>query len=435
MADILNMTFYRAIEVRENDLDYLILAESTAKPTCCPACQSLDYNKHGTREPVFMDIPIHGKRVGIKVIRQRYRCKPCGNVFIDPLIGMNEDHMMTARLVRFIEEESLKRTFTSIADDVGIHEKTIRKVFKNQVDRYEAQYKAETPEWLGIDEIHVLGNPRCVLTNVKEHTLIDMLKTRTKPVVVDYLMKMPDRQRIEVVTMDMWMPYREAVEGALPQAKIVVDRYHVVRLANKGLDDFRKALKAGMSVSQRRQLMRDRYILLKRKRDLQPKDLLLLETWLGNIAELKTAYELKEMFFNIYEIQGKKQAEDRYATWRDTVQANPEIEPFFHDAIRAVDNWHDQVFNFFDFQITNGYTEAMNGLIKIANRIGRGYSFEAIRAKMLFRNGHSHKPSYRAGGRVLKEYVVGQQPDIPQREDYLGVPITTLTDMIEHHEL
>ena len=76
------------------------------------------------------------------------------------------------------------------------------------VKEYEAEYKVITPEWLGIDEIHLLGNPRCVLTNVKEHTLIDMLKTRTKIVVPQYLLKMPKRERIEVVTMDMWTPYR-----------------------------------------------------------------------------------------------------------------------------------------------------------------------------------------------------------------------------------
>lgn len=90
-----------------------------------------------------------GMRIGLKVIRQRYRCKPCGNVFIDPLEGMNEDHMMTARLVKFIQEESLKRTFTSIADDVGIDERTVRNVFKEYIKVMEKTYKPETPVWMG----------------------------------------------------------------------------------------------------------------------------------------------------------------------------------------------------------------------------------------------------------------------------------------------
>lgn len=451
MSDILNLTFYKAIEVRENENDYLVLAYSTVPPTCCPKCQSLEFNKHGTREPTFMDVPTHGKRLGIRVIRQRYRCKSCGNVFIDPLIGMDEDHAMTSRLVKYIQEQSLLRTFTSIAEDVGVDEKLIRNVFRAYIDVLESRHVIQTPKWLGIDEIHVLGNPRCVLTNVKERTLIYMLKTRNKPVVEKYLLGMPERKRIEVVTMDMWQPYRDAVAVALPQAQIVVDRFHVVKMANKGLDELRKSLKSGMSTAQKRQLMRDRYVLLKRKADLQAKDLLLLDTWLSNLPSLNTAYKLKEMLFDLYEIKDKKEAQEKYQTWKDTLEANPDVAPFFSDLVRAITNWYDPIFNFFDFQITNGYTESMNGLIKVANRIGRGYSFEAIRAKMLFRDGHKTKPKFRkSGGRLNQTRIdkeTGQEVTVLNmvRElrtpygdsdiiDY-GVPITTLTDMIDRHEL
>lgn len=451
MTDILNLTFYKAIEVRENEGDYLVIASSTVPPTCCPKCQSLEFNKHGTREPTFMDVPTHGKRLGIRVIRQRYRCKSCGNVFIDPLMGMDEDHAMTNRLVKFIQEQSLLRTFTSIADDVGVDEKLIRNIFRAYVDVLESQHIIQTPKWLGIDEIHVLGNPRCVLTNVRERTLIDMLKTRNKPMVEQYLMKMPNRQSIEVVTMDMWQPYRDAVAGAIPQAKIVVDRFHVVKMANKALDELRKSLKAGMTTTQKRQLMRDRYVLLKRHADLQPKDLLLLETWIGNIPTLGTAYKLKEMLFDLYELKDKKEAEDRYQTWRDTLEANPEVAPFFSDLVRAITNWHDPIFNYFDFKITNGYTEAINGLIKVANRIGRGYSFEAIRAKMLFKDGHKTKPKFRRSGGNLNRTMIdkntGEEVIVnnlirevrtPVDADAVidfGVPIATLTAMIDRHEL
>ncbi len=450
MTDILNLTFYQAVDVHENESDYLVFASTTVPPKACPKCQSLEFNKHGTREPTFMDIPTHGKRLGIRVIRQRYRCKSCGNVFIDPLIGMDEDHAMTNRLIKFIQEQSLLRTFTSIAEDVGVDEKLIRNVFRAYVAVLESQHTIQTPKWLGIDEIHVLGNPRCVLTNVKERTLIDMLKTRNKPVVEKYLLGMPDRKRIEVVTMDIWQPYKDAVEGTIPQAKIVVDRFDVVKMANKSLDELRKSLKAGMTTVQKRQLMRDRYVLLKRHRDLEAKDILLLQTWLGNIPTLETAYKLKEFFFDMYELKDKKEAQERYQTWKDTLEANPDVAPFFSDLVRAVTNWHDPIFNFFDFQITNGYTEAMNGLIKVANRIGRGYSFEAIRAKMLFRNGHKTRPSFRKSASINREYFdkkLGQvviehnmrrEFRTPVGNDELidfGVPITTLTEMIERHEL
>lgn len=197
--------------------------------------------------------------------------------------------------------------------------------------------------------------------------------------------------------------------------------------------------------------MRDRYVLLKRHNDLQPKDLLLLDTWLSNLPSLETAYKLKEMLFDLYEIKDKKEAQERYQTWRDTLEANPDVAPFYSDLVRAMTNWYDPIFNFFDFHITNGYTEAMNGLIKVANRIGRGYSFEAIRAKMLFRDGHKTKPKFRkSGGRLNQTRIdkeTGEEVIVnnliksirtPVDENAIidfGVPITTLTEMIDRHEL
>lgn len=57
MPDLLNLFFYEAIEadIHENEFDKLISVKYKFPPRCCPACQSLDFVKHGTREPIFAD--------------------------------------------------------------------------------------------------------------------------------------------------------------------------------------------------------------------------------------------------------------------------------------------------------------------------------------------------------------------------------------------
>jgi hypothetical protein len=55
----------------------------------------------------------------------------------------------------------------------------------------------------------------------------------------------------------------------------------------------------------------------------------------------------------------------------------------YKDLVRAVDNWHDEIFNYFDKRLTNAYTESINSIIRQVERMGRGYSFEALRAKIL----------------------------------------------------
>ena len=69
----------------------------------------------------------------------------------------------------------------------------------------------------------------------------------TKETVIQRLSEISDRTYIEYVTMDMWKPYKDAVNTILPHAKVVVDKFHVVRMANQALDNVRKSLKAHMS--------------------------------------------------------------------------------------------------------------------------------------------------------------------------------------------
>lgn len=131
------------------------------------------------------------------------------------------------------------------------------------------------------------------MTNVERRTIYDIKTNRNKETVIQRLSEISDRTYIEYVTMDMWKPYKDAVNTVLPHAKVVVDKFHVVRMANQALDGVRKAIKAKMTALERRTLMRERFILLKRKHDLNEREAFLLDTWLGSLPDLKEAHELK----------------------------------------------------------------------------------------------------------------------------------------------
>jgi transposase len=91
--------------------------------------------------------------------RQRYRCKACGRTFYEPLPEMHPDHLMTRRLVTYIEQQTMPRTFVELADEIGVNEKTIRLVFKSYVQRLEQETTFWTPAGLGIDEVYLLNQP------------------------------------------------------------------------------------------------------------------------------------------------------------------------------------------------------------------------------------------------------------------------------------
>ncbi len=105
--------------------------------------------------------------------------------------------------------------------------------------------------------------------------------------------------------------------------------------------------------------------------------------------------------------------------------------------MRAWQNWHPYILSYFEDPITNAYTESLNDLIRVMNRLGRGYSFEALRAKILFTEG-LHKtalarPKFvRSASKddALYDFMLGTERSGNERLNY-GVDLDALVRRLE----
>jgi len=289
---------------------------------------------------------------------------------------------MTNRLVKHIKEKSLQRPFTHLAEEVGCTEGTIRKIFKSHVETLAAQNKFETPTVMGIDEIHLAKRARAVITNISKRTIIEMFKDRNKTTIIKYLQGLENSHIVLNVAIDMWKPYRDAINVVLPHSVVVIDKFHVVKMANSALEKYRKELRASLTTKQRIDLKNDRFLLLKRKSTLSSKEDMIVSYYENNYPILAKMYVLKEQFFEIYEANSKEEAYTRYSEFEK--QLTSEIKHYWHKVTRAVGNWHTEIFAYFDYPVTNAYTEAMNSVIRHVDRMGRSYSFERVRGKILY---------------------------------------------------
>lgn len=82
------------------------------------------------------------------------------------------------------------------------------------------------------------------------------------------------------------------------------------------------------------------------------------------------------------DLSNRREAEQRYEQWISSMTSD--VRPAYAAMMVAATNWHDEIFAYFDHRVTNAYTESLNSVIKLTNRIGRGYSFDVIRALMLY---------------------------------------------------
>lgn len=376
---LLNLSAYEVLKYEELTSYIILLLKPKPHNQLCPYCNSSTSYKYGYKSASYADLPIRAKRVSLTIKLQRYKCKSCGKIYQDDTPEMSDNYRMTKRLEFYIKQRASLSTFTKLADEIGITEGSVRKIFADSRKSRVAQ--AVTPIIMGIDEIYICGKPRCVITDIEKRTVVDMLPDRNKTTVIRYLSNLKEKHTIEYVAMDMWRPYKDAVKECLPNAQIVVDKFHVVRMANAAVEMCRKEIRKSLASKQRLDLKNDRFILARREHTLNFNQALSLSYWRENYPALGKTHMAKELFYGIYDAQSKAEAYERYAEFECVLTS--EVKRYYEPLITSIQNWHEEIFAYFDQPITNAYTESLNSMIRHIDRLGRGHSFETIRAKVI----------------------------------------------------
>lgn len=440
MTDFLNLPYLRTLEACDYDDHYKVAAEGCVEPTSCPVCSSGLY-KHGAQRQSYLDTPMHGKRVLIEIQRKRYRCKSCGKTLFEPLAAMDGKRLATIRLIEHIERHCLRKTFSELSREVGIDDKTVRHIFDDYIERMRSTVKFQTPEIMGIDELKIIGQYRAMITNVDQLALYDMLPTRKKADLISYFRQMPDKDQVKVITMDLWSVYRQVMENQFPGRMIVADRFHVLRMANDAMEKTRKLVRRELDTRTRLKLKDDWFVLLAREHNLSDAQRLNLLAWEAQFPLLGAAYRAKEAFHEIYACETRSEAERTAKAWKDSIPS--ELTGTFREVANALVSWWDEIFNWYECRISNGYTESIKRLAKDMNRMGRGYSFDVIRARLLY-DGVAREPTrktIRTKKRVPKETMGFMAPGMGMSVEYetveaeggveYGPHIPTLCELLE----
>ena len=410
-VNFLNLPGLRVLDFKETDTECHVRAEPAAISRLCPHCgRSNDTIKHAPKTLFVRDMGSQGKQVIIHLDAPRLLCKPCKKTFTAAVPEVDTARQMTERLVKWIGRNSLEYTYAEIAKQVGVDEKTVRNIFDEYVLTLGKELKRETPVWLGIDEIK-LGRFRAVFTNLKEHALIDMLEDRYGTSIIKFLSALENKEQISHCGIDMWRPYRIAVQKVLPGTKIVVDKFHVVSKANAAFDAVRRGLNQGETKKLTAGLKKAHKLFAKRAADLNDEQFLTVSGWLNSVPILAEAYDLKERLYAVYEVETKEEAWAEYLNWEASIPEH--LAKPFRAVKTAFRNWKPFILNYFDdARVTNAFTESFNAKIRAVYRNGRGYTFERLRAKVLYTDMFQKRIKIQEKTRVKKRQRFNEVADM-----------------------
>lgn len=439
MEKQLGLYEFEVTDFRQNDNDMGYYVQTKRPPKVCPKCGVLEprLTVHSHTEQIVRDIGIQGKRSALIIDRRYYRCKECGSTFVEPLECVSENGKITKRLRDYIGIKAASTPFSTLEDEYQISDTTVRTIFLERVASLPSFSALETPRVLGIDEICLMKNnyhrkePWAVIANGDENTIMEMLQDRSKPSVIRLLQSLKDPAAVEVVTMDMWSGYRAAVYETLPNAMVIVDKFHVVKMATEQMDSARKYLYKSAPSG----LKKSKGLFLKRAAKLSPKAVGYRDQWFAEYPKLKVAYELKESLFDMYNCQTRAEAEQYFIDWQKSIPYGDSDYNGWRLLASTIKRCQKEVFNYFDapasYTRTNAFVEGLNSSIRVISTQGRGYDFEVLRGKVLLTAGRKvemPKTDFRSMDFMTMHKMTFT---IPKGKDY-GIPFASILYAAEH---
>jgi transposase len=386
--------------------EWWLAVETLEDRAWCPGC-GVRATGHGRRRVVVRDLPVADRPVVLVWAKRLWRCPEPAC----PTCTWSEESdeiAPRAVLTERARAEICRRvgpgehSVAQAARDFGVSwHAAMSAVRDHGRPRVDHLARLGAPAAIGLDETSFLAatadHPTLLVTGIIDldtGRLIDVLPARSATAVTNWLATKPAPwlEGITHVVIDPYQPYATAVAAGLPDARLVVDHFHVIRLANAALDEVRRRTQqtsTGHRGHKSDPLYRIRRRLLAGHERLTPVGFARLLHWLDAgdpQGEVGAAYLAKELLRETYLATDTFDARRRLVAFHQycTTSDVPELERL----ARTIARWEVPILRWHRTQLTNAATEGTNLIIKNIKRLGFGFrNFDNYRLRLLLRCG------------------------------------------------
>jgi transposase len=348
-----------AVETRDS---IEVATEYANQEAFCPRCEQPTWRVHQRRRQRKRDAQLWGKQVWIVVWKRRFRCRPCRYVFTedDPACGRRK--RTTRRLRGEVALQAQEATVKAVARWHGVSEGLVQ---RSWLEAYTAVAQPAKPHvLLGLDGFCVRrpGVMWTGLWDLQTRKAVAVMKGERSADVQRLLERHASRDTVKAVAIDLSEAERQAVHMALPQSLIVADKFHVVALVHRSLQEVRGG---------RRLPGNDAWLMHRNVERLRPEEGERLAKLLLSDARLATAWRLKESLRAVYRKRTREDAQAAVSAWLDEASASG-LKPFQRTAT-TLGKWQQEVLNYWNYPITNAMVEGKHNRVKVLKRRGYGY--------------------------------------------------------------
>lgn len=370
---------YRYVKTDYQEGDIIFTLERKRFSIRCPACKSKDVIRHGSLPRWFHSLPIGMKPTYIKAEIPRVECNKC-NIIRQADIGFADPrYTYTRALGRYVLDLARNMTISGVAKHLGLSWDLVKSIQKRHFEKKYKNPNLRMLKRIAIDEIYI--GKRGYLTivlDVFSGAVVFVGDGKGSDALEPFWTKLRRcrKLQIEAAAIDMSPAYIKAIRENLRNTVIVFDHFHVIKLFNKKLSDFRRQLfNITEQILPKRVLKGTRWLLLtaqERLRDDQKKQQR-LEQALELNRPLAVAYYMKEDLRQLWNWKGDKVAARWHLTsWIEMAKDSGigMLEKFAN----TLEQHYEGILAYFDFDsLSTGRLEGTNNKIRTMQRQAYGY--------------------------------------------------------------
>ena len=248
VEEILHLSAMKVLDCQDIEgMGIVITIEKCFNYCSCPSCGKITHSIHQNHWRMIHDLPWGTQPVLLKINRRQFKCHKCNKVFSEQLDFVERNKGYTKRLAVDIVQQVLDGDIHSVAERNDLSDEEVESMLRGQVSKI-SDIDLSQVKRLGIDEIALVkgqGNYLAVFVDLDTHKPIEIVKSRRVEEIREVLTGwgVEVLEKIQEVSIDLWLPYKTLVEELMPNADITADRFHVMKQVNDELDARRKAEK------------------------------------------------------------------------------------------------------------------------------------------------------------------------------------------------
>lgn len=368
---------YRYVRTDFLEGEVMFTIEQDRDALRCSACGSARVTRHGGETRLFRSLPIGKRNTQVLLQIARVECHACQLTRQVPIDFAEPRRRYTHAFERYVLDLSRHMTIKDVADHLDVGWDMIKDIQQRHLEKHFAKPKLKHLRLLAIDEIAVGKGHRylTVVLDLESGAVVFVGDGKGADALEPFWRRLrPSGARIQAVAIDMSKAYILAVHQHLPQAVLVFDRFHVVKLFNERLSDFRRELYREATDRLHKDVLKGtRWLLLKNPENLAPErqERERLEEALRLNQPLATAYYMKEDLRQIWEQPNKATATKVLDDWIG--RAEQSGIKILHKMAATLSVHRRGILAHYDYPISTGPLEGTNNKTKTMQRQAYGF--------------------------------------------------------------